>query len=72
MQDKVYLKEYCLIKQGFYKLENKEKDSAYLVAETAPNSLVVGSLIVPLSLLTNLFFNLSFSLLPDLISFNTP
>jgi len=40
--------------------------------ETNPNNLAVESSIALRSPLTNLFFNPFFSLLPNLLSFNTP
>jgi len=67
---KVCLKEYCLVKQGLYKLESKERNPGCPVVETNPNNLAVGFFVVPGLPLTNLFFNPSFSLLPDLISSN--
>jgi len=42
------------------------------MVEINPSSLVAGSLITFLLLLANLFFNPSFSLLPDPISNHTP
>jgi len=69
---KIRLKELCLVKQGLYKLENKEKDSNLKEKETALRSSAVGSLIALRLPLANSFFNPSFSLLPDLISSNTP
>jgi len=69
---KVHLKEYYLIKQGLYKLKGKEGNFNYPVVEINPNSLVVRFSLVPRSPLTNLFFNPSFSLLPVLVSSNTP
>jgi len=69
---KICLKELCLIKQGLYKLESKEKGSNLKDLETVLYSLVAGSLMAFRSSLANLFFNSSFSLLLDLISFNMP
>jgi len=69
---KVYLKEFCFIKQGLYKLESKERDFNYSEVEIVPSSLVVESLMALESLLANLLFNSFFSLLPNLISLNTP
>jgi len=69
---KVWLKEFCLVKQGLYKLESEEKGSSPKDLETILHSLVVGSLTALGLLLTNLFFNPSFSLLPNLISSNMP
>jgi len=67
---KVCLKEYRLIKQGFHELESEERGPSCFVAETNPNSLVVESSVALRLPLANLFFNFSFFLLPDLISFN--
>jgi len=69
---KICLKELCLIKQGLYKLESKERGSSLKDSETVPRSPVVGSLTTLRSPLANLFFNPSFSLLPNLISSNIP
>jgi len=69
---KVWLKEFRLVKQGLYKLENEEKGSNPKDLETVLRSPVVGSLPTPRSPLANLFFNPSFSLLPNLISSNIP
>jgi len=69
---KVWLKEFCLVKQGLYKLESKEKGSSLKDPETILHSPVVGSLTTLRSPLADSFFNPSFSLLPDLISSNTP
>jgi len=67
---KVRLKEYRLVNQGLYKLESEERNLNCPVVGTNPNSLAVGSSLVPESPLANSFFNPSFSLLPNLISFN--
>jgi len=69
---KICLKELCLVKQGLYKLESEKKDSSLEDLETILYSLAVGSLTALRSPLTNLFFNPSFSLLPNLISSNMP
>jgi len=69
---KVCLKEFRLVKQGLYKLESKERGSSLKDPETVLYSPVVGSLMVFKSSLANLLFNPSFSLLPNLISFNMP
>ena len=61
----------CLIKSiTLYKLKSKKKDFSLEDLETVLYSLVVGSLIAPKSPLVNLFFNPSFSLLPNLLSSN--
>jgi len=69
---KVWLKEFYLVKQGLYKLESKKKGFSPEDLETVLHSLVVGSLIAPKLPLADLFFNPSFSLLPNLLSFNMP
>jgi len=69
---KIHLKKYCLVEQGFYKLESKKRNPDCPVVETNPNNLVVEFSLVPKSPLTNSFFDPSFSLLPNLVSFNTP
>ena len=69
---KVYLKEFCLVKQGLYKLESEERGSSLKDLETVLYSPVVGSLIAPRLPLVNSFFNPFFPLLPNLISFNMP
>jgi len=69
---KVWLKEFYLIKQGLYKLESEKRGSSLKDPETVLYSPVVGSLTALRSPSANLFFNPSFSLLPDLISFNMP
>ena len=69
---KVQSKEFCLVKQGLYKLESEKRGSNLKDLETVLYSLVVGSSITPRSPSANLFFNSSFSLLPDLIFSNTP
>jgi len=69
---KICLKELYLVKQGFYKLESEEKGSSLKDLETVLHSPVVGSLTAFGSPLANSFFNPSFSLLPNLISSNTP
>jgi len=51
---------------------NKKESSCQQEKETVPCTLVVESLIIYLLPLANSFFDLSFSLLPNLISFNTP
>ena len=64
----VYLKELCLAKQGLCKLEEEETKvlSTRVVVSSSPS-------VVPLLPLANPFlFNPSFSLLPNLISYNTP
>jgi len=72
VREKVHLKEFCLVKQGLYKLESEKKGSSLKDLETVLHSPAVGSLLALRSPLTNLFFNPSFSLLPNLIFFNTP
>jgi len=69
---KVRLKEFRLVKQGLYELESEEKNSSLKDLEIVLYSPVVGSLTAFRSPLANSFFNSSFSLLPDLISSNTP
>jgi len=69
---KIQLKEFYLVKQGLCELESEERDSSLKDPETVPHSPVVGSLTVPRSPSANSFFNPSFSLLPNLISSNTP
>ena len=64
----VYLKELCFAEQGACKLEEEEVKALSTRVVVSPDLLVV-----PLSSLANPFlFNPSFSLLPDLISYNTP
>jgi len=70
--EKVRLKEFYLVKQGLYKLESKERGFNLKDLETVLHSLVVGSSAALRSPLINLFFNPSFSLLPNLIFSNTP
>ncbi len=63
----VYLKELHFIKQGLYKLEKEEAKALNTRVVVPPSPLVV-----PLLPLTNPFlFNPSFSLLPNLILYNT-
>jgi len=69
---KIYLKELYLVKQGFYKLESKERGSSPKDLETVLYSPVVGSLATLRLPLADSFFNPSFSLLPNLVSFNIP
>jgi len=69
---KIHLKELRLVKQGLYKLESEERGSSLKDPEIVLYSLVVGSSAAFRLPLTNSFFNFSFSLLPDLISSNTP
>jgi len=69
---KIYLKEFRLVKQGLYKLESEKRVSSPKDPETVLHSLVVGSSTALRSPLANLFFNSSFSLLPNLISSNMP
>jgi len=69
---KVRLKEFCLVKQGLYKLESKERGSSLKDLEIVLHSPAVGSSTALRLPLVNSFFNPSFSLLPDLISSNTP
>jgi len=69
---KVCLKEFRLVKQGLYKLENEKRGSSLKDLETVLYSPVMGSLTTLGSPLANLYFNPSFSLLPNLISSNTP
>jgi len=68
---KVQLKEFHLVEQGLCKLESEKRDSSLKDPETVLYSPAVGSLLALRSPLANLLFNPSFSLLPDLISFNT-
>ena len=64
----VYLKELCLAKQGLCKLEEEETKALSTGVVASPDPLVV-----PLLPLANPFlFNPFFSLLPNLISYNTP
>ena len=64
---KIRLKEYRLVKQGLTKLEsNKAKESSSLVVEAPP------ILVAHRSPLATPSFNLSFSTLPNLLSYNTP
>jgi len=72
VREKVYLKEFYLVKQGLYELESKKKGSSLKDLETVLCSPAVGSSIALRLPLANLFFNPSFSLLPNLISFNIP
>jgi len=72
VREKVHLKEFRLVKQGLYELESEERGSSPKDSETVLHSPVVGSLATLRSPSVNLFFNLSFSLLPDLISSNIP
>ena len=72
VHEKVQLKEFRLVEQGLYELESKEKGFSLKDPETVLHSPVVGSLLALGSPLANLFFNPSFSLLPNLISSNTP
>jgi len=53
-------------------LESEERGSSLKDLETVLCSLVVGFLVTLGSPLANLFFNPSFSLLPNLISSNMP
>ena len=69
---KVCLKEFCLIKQGLYKLESEKRGFSLKDLETVLHSPVVGSLVALGLPLANLFFNPSFSLLLNLISSNIP
>jgi len=69
---KICLKELHLVKQGLHELESEERDSSLKDSETVLHSPVVGSLTALRSPLANLFFNSSFSLLPNLISSNMP
>ena len=69
--EKVYLKEFRLVKQGFYKLESEEKDFNLGEKEIILYSPAMGFLIALKSPLANLFFN-PFFLLPNLISSNIP
>ena len=66
-------KEYCLVKQGLYKLKVKEKKKSKVeIAYIA----VVGSFNTPnlylLPLFSSFNFDFSFSILPDVISDNIP
>jgi len=72
VREKVQLKEFCLVKQGLYKLESKKRGFNPKDPKTVLHSLVVGSLSILRSPSANSFFNPSFSLLPNLISFNMP
>jgi len=69
---KICLKELRLVKQGLYELESEEKDSSPKDPETVLHSPAVGSLTALGLPLANSFFDPSFSLLPNLISSNTP
>jgi len=69
---KVCLKELYLVKQSLYKLESRKRDFNLKETEIALHSPAVGSLITLRSPSTNSFFNLAFSLLLNLLSFNTP
>jgi len=72
VREKVWLKEFHLVKQGLYELKSKERGSSLKDLETVLYSPVVGSLTTLRSPSANLFFNPSFSLLPNLISSNMP
>ena len=72
VRKKVWLKEFRLVKQGLYKLESEKRGSNPKDPETVLHSPVAGSLAALGSPSVNLFFNPSFSLLPNLISSNTP
>src|SRR6266567_2441251 len=62
---KIHLKQLCLAKQSIYKLKEEEAKALNTGVVIFPNPLVV-----PLLPLANPFlFNLSFSLLPNLISY---
>ena len=64
----VHLKELCLTEQGAYKLEEEEVKALSTRVVASPDLSVV-----PLLPLADPFlFNPFFSLLPDLISYNTP
>ena len=64
----VYLKELCLAKQGLYKLEEEEVKVLNTKVVVSPDLLVV-----PLLPLASPFeFGPSFSLLPNLLSYDTP
>ena len=64
----VYLKELRLTKQGLYKLKEEEVKALSTKVVVSPDLLVA-----PLLPLANPFLlNLSFSLLPNLFSYNTP
>jgi len=69
---KVQLKEFRLVKQGLCELESEERGFNLKDLETVLYSPVVESSTTLRSPSADLFFNPSFSLLPDLISFNTP
>ena len=67
----VRLKELRLAKQGARKLEKEETRA--LSTPVVKYIISPGLLVVPISPLTNPFiFNPSFSLLPDLLFYNTP
>jgi len=70
VRKKICLKEFYLVKQGLYKLESEERGSSLKDLEIVLYSPVVGSSAALGLPLTDLFFNPSFSLLPDLISSN--
>ena len=64
----VRLKELHLVKQSAYELEEEEAKALSIRVVAS-----LGPLVVPLLFLADPFlFNFSFSLLPDLISYNTP
>ena len=63
----VHLKELCLAKQGAHKLEEEEVKALSTGVVVSPDLLVA-----PLLPIANPFiFNLFFSLLPNLLSYNT-
>ena len=64
----VYLKELHLTKQGTYKLEEEETKALSTKVVVSPNLLMAPLL----PLISPFLFNPSFSLLPNLISYNTP
>jgi len=72
IQEKIWLKELRLVKQGLYELESEEKDSNLKEMEIVLCNPAVESLIALKLPLANLFFNPSFFLLPNLFSFNIP
>ena len=63
----VYLKELYFIKQGTYKLKKEEVKVLNIRVVVSPNLLV--ALLLPLA--SPFKFNPSFSLLPNLLSYNT-
>jgi len=71
---KIRSKEYRLVEQGLYNLKAEEARTGSNRGGlgTAPHTPAAESLVAPGSPLADLFFNPSFSLLPDLLSFNTP